>query len=192
VPTVVVPFAGVAGKTRLDASPPARRELSLAMLGDVLAAALAVGRTLVVTADPDGESVAREAGAACVPDPGGGQGAAVAAALVRAAAGRVLVVNADLPCAGAADLAALEAAIPADGIAVVAARDGTTNALGLSSATAFAPVYGPGSAARFRMLAEAVDVSLPNLVDDVDTVADLERVLWRCGPRTQACLAPVR
>jgi 2-phospho-L-lactate guanylyltransferase (CobY/MobA/RfbA family) len=102
----------------------------------------------------------------------------------------VLVVNADLPCAVVDDLEALAAAIPADALALAQARDGTTNALGLSSAAMFSPVYGPGSAARFRALAAgSVSVRLPNLADDVDTLADLERLFARCGPRTQACLA---
>jgi 2-phospho-L-lactate guanylyltransferase (CobY/MobA/RfbA family) len=49
--TVVIPFAGVEGKTRLHTSRRARRALSLAMLGDVLAAAAAFGGLRVVTAD---------------------------------------------------------------------------------------------------------------------------------------------
>jgi len=190
VTTVVIPFAGVEGKTRLHASSRVRREFSLAMLGDVLAAALAVGATLVVTGDDAGASLARELGAHVVDDPGGGQGAAVAAALARAGAGAALVVNADLPCVTADDLESLTDAIPAHGLALVEAADGTTNALGLSSPSVFAPVYGPGSADRFRGLtAGSVTVSVPNLVDDVDTLADLERLFARCGPRTQACLA---
>jgi 2-phospho-L-lactate guanylyltransferase len=184
--TVVVPFAGAAGKTRLDASRRTRRELSLAMLADVLAAAVVVGPTLVVT--PDAERVDLM-GADVVGDPGGGQGAAVEAALARVD-GPVLVVNADLPCAVPADLRALAAAIPVHGLALVEALDGTTNALGLSSSDVFAPLYGPDSASRFRALAaESVSLVIPNLVEDVDTLADLERLQLRCGPRTQATLA---
>src|SRR6266446_5603823 len=146
--TVVVPFAGAAGKTRLDAPRSTRRELSLAMLADVLAATVVVGRTLVVTADGDGATAAREAGAEAVTDPGGGQGPAVQAAL-----------------------AGIEGA----------ALDGTTNALGLSAVGLFAPVYGPDSATRFRALGvETVDVVVPNLAADVDTLADLERLQLRC------------
>ena len=188
--TVVVPFAGAAGKTRLAAARRTRQEVSLAMLGDVLAAALAVGTTLVVTGDAGGAAVARELGATVVDDPGGGQGAAVAAALARVDAGAALVVNADLPCVTGDDLQALAEAIPARGLALVEANDGTTNALGLSTPSLFVPAYGPGSAQRFRGLAAgSVSVALPNLVDDVDTLSDLERVFARCGPRTQACLA---
>ncbi len=60
---IVVPFAGVEGKTRLHASPLERHELSLAMLGDVLDACVAVGPTTVVTGDPDARTLALGAGA---------------------------------------------------------------------------------------------------------------------------------
>jgi 2-phospho-L-lactate/phosphoenolpyruvate guanylyltransferase len=192
--TVVVPFAGAQGKTRLEASAGLRRALSLAMLGDVLAACVAVGRTLVVTPDPDGARLAGRAGAEAVTDPGAGQGAAVEAALGCAGPGRILVVNADLPCIAPADLRSLLAATPEGGVALVEAVDGTTNALSLPAADVFAPLYGRGSAARFRERGAGlglgtVSVELPNLVADVDTLEDLERLRLRCGPRTQACLA---
>ncbi|HEV7134535.1 MAG TPA: 2-phospho-L-lactate guanylyltransferase [Gaiellaceae bacterium] len=192
--TVVVPFAGVEGKTRLHTSRRVRRALSLAMLGDVVAAATAVGDTRVVTADEEAGELAAELGAASVDDAGGGQGAAVAAALAQLEPGAILVVNADLPCAVPDDLRALLAATPAGGIALVEALDGTTNALSLPAGEAFAPLYGPDSAARFRAHAEelgltSVSAAVPNLADDVDTLDDLERLQLRCGPRTQACLA---
>ena len=63
MPTVVIPFTGVEGKTRLHASRRARRALSLAMLGDVLAAAVAIGSPRVVTADEEAGAIARELGA---------------------------------------------------------------------------------------------------------------------------------
>jgi 2-phospho-L-lactate guanylyltransferase len=187
--TVVVPFAGSAGKTRLDAPRGARRDLSLAMLADVLAAVIATGSAIVVTGDADGAALARELGAGVVPDPGAGQGPAVQAALV-GVDGPALVVNADVPCVVPADLRALAGAVPEHGIALVEALDGTTNALGLSSADLFHPLYGPNSAGRFHALdVETVSVVVPNLADDVDTMADLERLQLRCGPRTQAVLA---
>src|SRR5690348_16446949 len=101
--TMVVPFAGSAGKTRLEASRSVRRDLSLAMLADVLAAALATGSAVVVTGDADGTALARELGAAVVLDPGGGQGEAVQAALA-GVDGLALVVNADVPCVVPDDL----------------------------------------------------------------------------------------
>jgi len=190
VTKVVVPFAGSGGKTRLGAPRATRRALSLAMLADVLAAASAAGEPVVVTGDEAGTALARELGSETVADPGGGQGPAVAAGLAAAGGGPALVVNADVPCAVPADFRALVEAIPAGGIALVEALDGTTNALGLSSPALFAPLYGPDSARRFRSLAvETVSVAIPNLAEDVDTLADLERLQLRCGPRTQACLA---
>jgi 2-phospho-L-lactate guanylyltransferase len=189
--TVVVPFAGPDGKTRLDAPRQARRELSLAMLGDVVAAAVAVGRTLVVTGDEEGAALARELGAEPVADPGGGQGPAVQSALA-GVDGRVLVVNADLPCVVPFDLRALDDAIPDGGIALVEALDGTTNALGLAAPALFRPLYGPDSASRFLALdVETVSVAAPSIAEDVDTMSDLERLQLRCGPRTQACLMEI-
>ena len=193
---IVVPFAGVEGKTRLHTSPVERRELSLAMLGDVLDACQAVGPTTVVTADPAARTLALGAGADVVSDPGGGQGAAVQAGLA-GLAGRVLVVNADLPCVEPDDVRALGTHLPVAALALVEAADGTTNALSLPGQDAFAPLYGPGSAARFRAHAVerglvGVSLSIPNLADDVDTLEDLHRLASRCGPRTKACVAGLR
>ena len=192
--TVVIPFAGVEGKTRLHASRRSRRELSLAMLGDVLAAALAVGTARVVTSDSDGAVLARESGADVVGDPGDGQGPAVRAALKGVRPGAIVIVNADVPCVVPDDLRALLAATPAGGVALVEALDGTTNALSIPAPEVFAPLYGPDSAARFRSHIESlglhsVSVAVPNLADDVDTVEDLERLHLRLGPRSQARLA---
>jgi 2-phospho-L-lactate guanylyltransferase len=187
--TVVVPFAGSEGKTRLELPRRARNHLSLAMLADVLAAAAAVGPIVVVTGDDDAVALSQAWHAETVDDPGGGQGSAVEAALA-SLRGRALVVNADLPCIVPDDLRALDAAIPDGGIALVEALDGTTNALGLSSLDLFAPLYGPDSARRFHGLdVETVSVVVPNLAEDVDSVADLERLQLRCGPRTQSVLA---
>jgi 2-phospho-L-lactate/phosphoenolpyruvate guanylyltransferase len=173
VTRVVIPYAGSRGKTRLALGSSEREKLSLAMLASVVSVALEVAQTWVVS--PDEPQVS---GATWIPDPGGGQGAAVAAALRKIGAGPVLVVNADLPSLSAGDLLALEAATPEPGIAIAAAADGTTNALGLSDTTLFAPLYGRDSAARFRAHAErsgvaAVDIIRPGLQNDVDTVADL-------------------
>lgn len=194
MPTIVVPFRGTNGKQRLGPLPDGTRAaLSLAMLADVLAACTVVGETYVVTADEEAARVARELEALVLPDPGGGQGAAVAAALRAAGRRRTLVVNGDLPCVVPEDIRSLDAATPAEGLAYVAARDETTNALGLSHPHLFAPLYGERSAQRFRLHAqaqgvEATPVSIPNLADDVDALEDLERVELRVGPRTLAFL----
>ena len=188
---IVVPFRGAGGKQRLGSLPDDERQaLALAMLADVLAACRGVGTTVVVTPDGEVARIAAEHEAEVVDDPGSGQGAAVAAAL-RGVVGPVLVVNADVPCVVSQDLRLLEAATPEHGLAYVEASDGTTNALGLSAPALFAPLYGPGSAERFRhhahtLGAEGVPAAIPNLADDVDSIADLERLERRVGPRTLA------
>jgi len=191
--TLVIPFAGAEGKTRLHSSSRIRRALAQAMFCDVLAACLAVGHTRVVTPDEAGADAAREAGAEVVADPGGGQGPAVQAGLEGVEPDGILVVNADVPCVVPHDLRSLLAATPAGCLALVEALDGTTNALSLPAADAFAPLYGPSSSDRFRAHAEslgldAVSIAVPNLADDVDTMDDLTRLQLRAGPRTQACL----
>ena len=150
------------------------------MLGDVVEAALAVGRVVVVTDDPSVVPSPAEV----VDDPGGGLGAAVAAGLARIDA-HALVVNADLPAATPDAIRRLAEA----GLALVEARDGTTNALSLPDPSVFAPLYGPGSADRFREHASFVTVSSPELEADVDSDADLERLPATVGPRTRALLA---
>jgi 2-phospho-L-lactate/phosphoenolpyruvate guanylyltransferase len=177
VPTIVVPYRGDA-KRRLPGS--IRAGVAVAMLGDVVAAAREVGPVLVVTDDlavvpPGADSLA---------DPGEGLGAAVAAALARVD-GHALVVNADLPAATADAIRRLAAA----GLALVEAGDGTTNALSLPDPAHFAPLYGPGSAARFRAHAPFATVAIPELATDVDTEADLERLALLLGPRTRALVA---
>ena len=194
MPTVVIPFAGAEGKTRLHSSARIRRALAHAMFCDVLAACVLIGETRVVTPDEEAANAARDAGAQAVDDPGGGQGAAVQSGLEGLELGGILVVNADVPCVVPHDLRSLLAATPAGCLALVEALDGTTNALSLPFADAFAPLYGPSSSDRFREHAaslgvEVVSVALPNLAEDVDTMDDLTRLQLRAGPRTQACLA---
>ena len=194
--TLVIPFAGIDGKTRLHASSRVRRDVSLAMLGDVLAAARRVGDVRLVTPDEEGAALGREAGAEIVADPGGGQGEAVQAALAGLEPGAIVIANGDLPCALPDDFRALLAAAPAGGIALVEALDGTTNALSIPAPDVFAPLYGADSARRFLARArelgrEAVSAAIPNLADDVDTLEDLQRLHLRLGPRSQTSLATI-
>ncbi len=190
--SVVVPFRA-GGKSRLPEQ--VREALALAMLGDVLQAAVGVGRTVVVTADRQAQALATEHGAEWVSDPEQGQGAAVEAALAEVA-GPVLVVNADLPAVRTIDLLALAGPPLAGRLSLARATDGTTNALGLPAPSFFAPLYGAGSAGRFvahaRALGLAVDEpSIPALVTDVDTLADLELLRAQAGPRTRDAFGKV-
>lgn len=196
MPAIVVPYRGHTGKQRLDAPDDVREQLALAMLGDVLAAAVVTGPTLLASSDAAGRALAEELGVEAVDDPGGGQGAAVAAALAHVGDSIVLVVNADLPCAVPHDLRTLAGAAELGAVGLVEAADGTTNALALPSAGLFAPVYGAASAARFRdhfsaQGVTAVSAVIPNLSDDVDTIEDARRIGLRAGPRTQAALGRV-
>ena len=178
--TVVVPFRAESAKQRLTPAPEdIRAALAQAMLEDVLSAANAVATNVLVASES------------------GGQGAAVETALRRVDSSPVLVVNADLPCVRPRDLLTLLGALPEDGIALVPAADGTTNALALAATHLFAPLYGPGSVERFlaraaRLEAPAAVAKIPNLADDVDTLADLERLEGRVGPRTRAALEELR
>lgn len=193
---IVVPYRGERGKQRVDASEAVRAQLALAMLGDVLAATVVTGRTVVVTNDAAARSLAAELGAETADDPGGGQGAAVQAALAAFEPGCVLVVNADLPCVVPHDLRTLAGAAELGAAGIVEADDGTTNALALPSPDLFEPLYGAASVARFKEHFEragvtSISAAIPNLSDDVDTLDDLRRLGFRAGPRTQAAIGTV-
>ena len=82
-----------------------------------------------------------------------------------------------------------ERGIADDARALVAALDGTTNALSLPDPRVFAPLYGTGSADRFRAHAPFATVSIPEPEIDVDSDADLDLLDARLGPRTRALLA---
>ncbi|HEY1317324.1 MAG TPA: NTP transferase domain-containing protein [Gaiella sp.] len=189
---VVIPFREE-GKSRLPEE--LRREVALAMLGDVVETAMSVGDVRVVTADAAGRLVADELGATVVDDPGEGQGPAVAAAL-EGTDGICLVLNADLPRVRPSDLAALAVPPKLGRVGIVASADERTNALGLPYPEVFRPLYGPRSARRFR--AHVLDVgldfeelALPNLVADVDTLADLGALGPRGGVRTRALVEAI-
>ena len=152
--TFIVPFKRE-GKTRLG-----DRALAWAMYLDVEAACSPLGAVVLC-------------------DEPGGQGEAVAAALL-GVEGLVAVINADVPGVTTTEVQELLAAAPA----LVAAVDGTTNALAFADARDFRPLYGPGSAARFGL----PSLDLPGLRDDVDTLDDLHRIVDRVGPNTRRAL----
>jgi 2-phospho-L-lactate guanylyltransferase len=184
VASVVVPFRATSAKSRLDSlDEDARADLAHRMLRTVIAAATAVGPTVLVT-EVDAtcaRALASEHGVEVVDDPGEGQGAAVEAGLAAVAEWPALVVNADLPDVEPRDLFALLGVMPEDGIAIAPAPDGTTNALALARPGLFEPVYGPGSAARFRAHAEqrgvdCAELDAPALARDVDSAAELAHI----------------
>src|SRR5690242_8212008 len=115
---LVVPYRGTNGKSRLAAVGSERERIALDMLAEVLSACVAVGSTTLVTDDGAATSIAASLGANVVADPGGGQGAAVAAALATVDERPVLVVNADLPAATPRDLLSLLGAMPPEGMAI--------------------------------------------------------------------------
>ncbi len=161
------------------------------MLGDVVESALAVGDVRVVTDDPAGRLVAGDLGARLVDDSGDGQGAAVATGL-EGASGPLPRRQRRRPCVRPADLIALLAARRRQACDRRARATARRTRSGFR-ADVFAPLYGPGSAGHFRAHAEALgihfeELALPNLVDDVDTLADLARLGARAGPRTAALL----
>jgi 2-phospho-L-lactate/phosphoenolpyruvate guanylyltransferase len=173
-----------------------RRELQIAMLTDVLAAAAGartVSWTLVVTDDPDAAGLALAAGAEVIaePRPPAGMNRAVGEGLVvvaRAGARGALVVMADLPLATSAALDRLvEEAGEGEGVTIATSRDRTgTNAMLLRPPTLLRPELGIGS--RRRHLAQASrhgvsarTVEIPELALDVDTDEDLTEAL-RAGP----------
>jgi len=160
VATYVIPYRSI-GKSRLG-----DRELAEAMMSDVVAACRA--------ADPEDVIIAGAPG---------GQGEAIQGALLTRS-GPVTIVNSDLPCATPDELRRLSNSAPA----IVPASDGTTNAIALRDARQFVPLYGPGSAARYRQALAANPLDLPGLRDDVDTWDDLDRVRTRVGPNTRRYL----
>lgn len=173
-------------KTRLSPllDDDARRALTLAMYRDTLDAALAcpaLDAVAAVTRDDELLSIAEEAGAQPMPEPGGLNEALDSAARTLASRSdveRLLVLAADLPLARAADIAAVVDA-SAD-VAIVPSNDGGTNAMALTPA-AFAFRYGPDSARQHVEAAGEAGLSverldLPDLALDIDTPADLERL----------------
>jgi len=160
VATYLIPYRSV-GKTRLGDP-----ELADAMMSDVVEACRAAdAEDVVVVGTP------------------GGQGEAIRVALFERS-GPVTIVNSDLPCATPEELKRLSDSAPA----IVPAPDGTTNAIALRDARQFVPLYGPGSADRYRQALAADPLDLPGLRDDVDTWDDLDRVRTRVGPHTRRYL----
>ena len=163
----------------------ARRGLALAVFRDVLAAALAcpaLDAVAVVTRDEEVLTIAGEAGAEGLPEPGGLNEALTSAAetLGQRDAGRLVVLAADLPLATSDDIAAVAHA--RTDVAVAPSRDGGTNALALPLPVGtIAFRFGLDSARRHLAGAEeaglqSLRLDLPNLAFDLDTPEDLAQL----------------
>jgi 2-phospho-L-lactate guanylyltransferase len=178
------------------------RELSLAMMGDVLEALLAVrglSGVAVVTPDREVAAAARAAGAAALLRDDGGLNPSIEAAsaeLAPAPGDGVLVVLGDVAALAARDVELLLEAGAAGGVALAPSRDGGTSALLRIPRDAIPARFGEGSAKRHREEAQRAGVrycelALPSLEIDVDVAEDAEAIL-RCptlGKRTRAALA---
>ena len=175
---IVVPFRGANGKQRLGPlADDERAALALAMLEDVLAACVGVGPAGRRHRGRARRRCARERGARRR-RPGRRPGAAVAAAL--RTRGAVLVVNADLPVRAPRRPPRARGGHPRRPRVVARATARRTRS-GSSRRTLFAPLYGAGQrralpAPRARIGLDAVAAEIPNLADDVDSLADLDRL----------------
>ena len=206
-------------KSRLaDRLPAAHRaRLVLAMLADTVTAASAVPQIrsiTVVTPDAAVTDLVGTLGATAHPEPplgspdeparagvvaagahtdGLNTALAHAAASVRAShpGADLLVLQADLPALRPAELAGMLAAAPPHGRAVVVDHTGSgTAALLVRDGGDLAPAFGPDSARRHIAAgAEELTGYWPGLRLDVDTAADLERVVaLGAGSSTRAVL----
>lgn len=191
---VVVPAKGLgAAKSRLRGAVPAGAHtgLALAMLRDTLAAATACADVLVVAGDAAVAAVARAAGAAVTPDPGGGLNAAVRHGTGDHRRPRAALTG-DLPGLRPRELsAALTAAQTAAVRGFVADAAGTgTVLLCAPVGVPLDPAFGVGSAAAHAASgARALAGDWPGLRHDVDTVTDLRAALeLGPAPHTRALL----
>ena len=192
VPLVPVKRLGDAkGRLAPELGPIERRLLVLAMLEDVLAAVRAtpgLATAVVVSGDREVWLRAEALGCRVVEEPAGNRdlndALRLAAATVAAGQG-LLVVAADLPLAEPAALGRVAAALAEAPVVVVPSADGAgTNVLAWRAGPgdpAFAPAFGPGSAARHLAVPGAAGLDEPSLAADVDTAADLAAVLGRLG-----------
>jgi 2-phospho-L-lactate guanylyltransferase len=186
---VVVARTGLSAKTRLAGVFPRlqdRAELARAMLADVLAACAAAGLAggLVVTDTGAGWSTAWNWGARPMLDPLGGLNAAVGAGLaaaMRSGARTALVLPGDVPLVSAADLRDVLAVAGERQPALVVVPDHTgegTNGLVVRPPDLLTPAFGAASAAaHLAQLAGAVRYDCPGLALDIDTPAELARLV---------------
>ena len=163
-----------------------RRNLVAAMTADVLSAlaqARMVDRTIVVSAEPRAQEMARAVHAEVVEDPEErGHSEAARLGLARACdlgAEAAMLVPGDCPLLDPQEVDRLLTGLPSQHVTVVPDRHGTgTNALILSPPDAIPPAFGEDSckrheeSARSRGLTVTIEQA-PSLALDLDTPADL-------------------
>lgn len=159
-----------------------RRELMIAMLTTVTAAARAsgLGPVALATSEPSAPSLGEGLGVDVVSDGGlpWNEGLVYACRRVAGDAPAVLYLAGDLPLLEARDLVDFVDAAPAIGVAVARARDGGSNALLVRPPHVFSPLFGAprssevhlASAAALGLTCRVVDI--PGLALDVDTLDD--------------------
>jgi 2-phospho-L-lactate guanylyltransferase len=169
----------------------ARRDLTLAMLEDVLATAMAcahVRDVFVVSDDATVLELAGNAGANALPEPGDLNEALTraAATLIGTGTTRLLVLAGDLPLATPESIT--HVATASECVVIVPSPDGGTNALALQPGT-IAFQFGPGSAKKHEDAAAAGSLTV-RLIDsteiglDIDTPQDLRTLVDRVRSRS--------
>ena len=163
-----------------------RRDLVAAMTADVLGAlaqARMVERTILVSAEPRAQEMARAVDAEVIVDPEErGHSEAARLGIVRATelgAEAAILVPGDCPLIDPKEIDRLLTGVPAHHVTVVPDRHGTgTNALVLSPPDAIPPAFGENSRARHEESARARGLTVTveqasSLALDLDTPADL-------------------
>ncbi len=197
----VVPVKALAeSKSRLFPERARRdvEQLSLAMMGDVIAclrAVAGVARVVVVTPDSDVARAAEAQGAQALLRREPGLNPAIEAASAQGAGDGVLVLLGDVAAADPAEVTQLLAAAPPRGVALAPSRDGGTSALLRRPADVIPARFGRDSAKRHREAAAAagaplVELALSSLAIDVDLSEDARAILAQptLGARTRALL----
>jgi 2-phospho-L-lactate guanylyltransferase len=194
-------------KVRLAPALPARERTLLvaAMLTDVLCALATTARfagIAVVTRDDGARRIATERSALLVDEPAAGAlNSAVAAGIaasVDAGATGILVAMADLPLLTAPEVERLLDRLPALGVAAAPSFDRTgTNLLAMRPPHLMTSSFGPNSLALHRSAAARRgltfrEVDLPGAALDIDTPADLARLIAAEGAAQPAALAWLR
>jgi 2-phospho-L-lactate/phosphoenolpyruvate guanylyltransferase len=194
---ILIPVKNLSGaKQRLAAilDQGARTELAQAMLADVMEAIAQWNRRPevgIVTSDPFAIELAGHFHFEVIADPSNrGETAAIGMATQVCALRRVnhtLVIPGDIPLIKASELDAISQAAPNEGSVLVPAADGRgTNAAFRRPAALFPLRFGNDSFKPHRAAAEAtqkpcVVISLPGIALDVDTPADLIKLVAAPG-----------